>query len=322
MSNQPIKRTPQQQIEHLGEKRITFSYSTQEEALEYLKINNNYFKLRAYRKGFPQRPDGTYIGLDFEYLKDLSINDMLLRYCLLHMCLDVEHFEKVAMMRRFDESDEDGYSIVQDFIKKENNKACAQEDRDACKNSDDEICSLFREVKSSAYCVDLFNKFECKMPIWAFIEVLSFGSFLHFFRFFAEQLKDKDMTDEWYLLKSVKSIRNAAAHSNCVLNDLSPNTRKHRPNYNVMDYMGRMGITKTTRENKMSCEKLYQIATLFYVYDKIMPKKGMREYRIKDLQAVIKRMFLHIEYYDKCEMIESSFIIIKKLVDNLSKSVI
>lgn len=57
------------QICHLISKGVKFEIITVEDARTYLANNNNYFKIRAYRKNFPKHPDGTlkgkYINLDF-----------------------------------------------------------------------------------------------------------------------------------------------------------------------------------------------------------------------------------------------------------------
>ena len=86
------------QIAHLQAKGVKFEKMSVEDAKQYLTKNNNYFKLRAYRKNFPKHPggdfEGQYIDLDFAMLKDLAIIDMRLRYVLIHLALDIEHFAK------------------------------------------------------------------------------------------------------------------------------------------------------------------------------------------------------------------------------------
>ena len=78
--------TPKEQIEHLKKKGVKFNYISEDEAIKYLSDNNNYFKLRAYRKSFEKytegENEGKYIDLDFAMLKDLAIIDMRFRYTL------------------------------------------------------------------------------------------------------------------------------------------------------------------------------------------------------------------------------------------------
>lgn len=49
-------------------------------------------------------------------LVDLSIVDMLLRYEMLPLTLDVEHFAQVKLLKRIEMEGEDGYAVVSDFI--------------------------------------------------------------------------------------------------------------------------------------------------------------------------------------------------------------
>ena len=84
-----------------NEKGITFDYMSEDDAISFLKNKNNYYRLAAYRKNYDKRiageKKGTYIGLDFAYLVDLSIIDMRLRSLLFNMCSDVEHDLKVLL---------------------------------------------------------------------------------------------------------------------------------------------------------------------------------------------------------------------------------
>lgn len=98
--------TASQQIEHLKLRGVHFSLMSEDDARAYLEKNNNYFRLRAYRLGFPTVEEGTrkgeYANLDFKMLVDLSIVDMLLRYEMLPLTLDVEHFAKVKLLKRIE----------------------------------------------------------------------------------------------------------------------------------------------------------------------------------------------------------------------------
>ena len=42
----------EQQVEHLKNKGITFSYCSESDAADYLRDNNNFFKLTSYRKNY------------------------------------------------------------------------------------------------------------------------------------------------------------------------------------------------------------------------------------------------------------------------------
>lgn len=112
-----LKLSYEGQINHLKSKGILFNKVSETKALEYLKLNNNFFKLKSYRKNFNKnKSKDQYVHLEFAYLSDLSIIDTRLRMIILEMALNIEHFTKVDLIRKITDSDvEDGYKIVQDY---------------------------------------------------------------------------------------------------------------------------------------------------------------------------------------------------------------
>ena len=78
--------TPREQVEHSISKGITFNNITEAESEQYLVENNNYFKLRAFRKNFlKSTKSGKYVYLDFSYLIDLACIDNRLRRIRLYL---------------------------------------------------------------------------------------------------------------------------------------------------------------------------------------------------------------------------------------------
>ena len=98
--------TASEQIDHLKSRGVHFSLMSEDDARSYLEKNSNYFRLRAYRLGFPKVEEGTrkgeYINLDFKMLVDLSIVDMLLRYEMRRLRL-MQDFQK-ELQASFDET--------------------------------------------------------------------------------------------------------------------------------------------------------------------------------------------------------------------------
>ena len=314
MKSQKPKLSVDEQIKHLQDKGIQFNEITIEEAKSYLTENNNFFKLSAYRKNYPKYQggtnDGKYIDLDFAYLKDLAIIDMKLRYTFLHLCLDVEHFTKISLLRIVDKDDnEDGYSIITDYINSLNETQKASLENEINRNV------------NNIYCGEIVNKYQKDYPIWAFLEIIPFGRLVSFYQFCAERFSDKVMTSNYFILLTCKEIRNACAHSNCILNELSSNTQKHNTSYRVMKELSTIpALSSTTRKRKMSNAHLQQIVTLLYFHKKIVTSQGVHDAQAKQLHLLIDRMFKNIQYYDTNENIKTSFEFLKRIIDNWFKT--
>lgn len=112
--------TPDEQVKHLRSQGVRFDLMSEKDAISYLAKNNNFFRLRSYRQGFARveegKRKGQFANLDFKMLVDLSVIDMLLRYEMLRLTLDVEHFSKVMLLTHIEKCHEDGYEIIQDFL--------------------------------------------------------------------------------------------------------------------------------------------------------------------------------------------------------------
>ena len=192
------KLSVDEQIEHLKRKGVLFNIMDEDKAKDYLKRNNNYFKLTAYRKNYPKHPDGEnkdkYIRLEFAYLVDIAVADMKLRYQIIHMALDIEHHMKLQLLRKIDSSSEDGYQIVKDFI---DNLPETQ------KNS---LEAEIARNENNIYCGDIIKKYDHDYPIWAFVEIIPFGRVISFYGFCAERFQDKKMKNTYYQLLTCKEI--------------------------------------------------------------------------------------------------------------------
>lgn len=293
------------QIAHMESMGIRFNNTIEESAKEYLQSHNNYFKLASYRKNFLKHPAGEeagkYIDLDFSCLKDLAIIDMRLRYVLLHMCLDVEHFSKVRLMKVLEESESDGYDVVESFIS----------------SLDDIQQELLKAEmgrnRGNPYCGDLVEKYSDEIPMWVFIEIIPFGSYINFYKHCAKYLSNKLMEDEFYLFLCIKELRNAAAHNNCILNDMHPKTTRYNTNYRVLS---KLNQSRHIHQKKMSNARTQQIITLFFAYTKLVTSPGVANNQSIVLHRLTERMFKNISYYNSSETIRTTFQFIKEVIDN------
>lgn len=298
-----------EQIEHLKVKGVLFNIMDEKTAKDYLRKHNNYFKLTAYRKNYSKHPDGEnkdkYIKLEFAYLVDIAISDMKLRYQIIHMALDIEHHVKLQLLQKIDASDEDGYQIVKDYIDS------------LPENQRNQLLSEISRNENNIYCGDIINKYNPDYPIWAFVEIIPFGRVISFYGFCANRFQDKKMNNTYYQLLTCKEIRNAAAHSNCILNDLKSGTAKHATSNDVTKELAKIrAISKGFRNIKMSNARIQQVVTLLYVHKNIVTSDGIRKNECAELAKVVDRMFQNEVYYKENDIIKGTFNYLKLVVDN------
>ena len=301
------------QIEHLKEKGVLFNIMDEAEARDYLDQHNNYFKLTAYRKNYDKHPAGEnkdkYINLEFAYLVDIAVIDMQLRYRIVHMALDLEHHTKLQLLRKMDEYNEDGYQVVQYYIDSLDEKQRKIFDSEINRN------------KGNIYCGDIIAKYEGAFPVWAFIEIVPFGRLVAFYGFCADRFSDKSMKDTFYRLLTCKEIRNASAHSNCILNNLKTKTAAHSTNAAVtLELMKIKGMNTNFRKNRMSNARIQQVVTLLYTHKDMVESEGIKRSESEDLKKIMERVDKNYDYYNTNPMIKGTFDFLKLVVDSWFKS--
>lgn len=271
--------TVEQQIAHLKSKGVTFDLCSEGDAAAYLAEKCQFFKVTAYRKLFDKcvggDNDGCYVNLDFGHLQYVAGLDRRLRDVLLSMTLDIEHFQCAALLHQAEERDEDGYQIMCDYREgvSPSRRRYIENELDARSND--------------AYCGAVIRKYRGDMPIWAFAEVVSFGTFIGLMKFCADRWGDCDLLANQYLIKKAKSVRNASAHSQCILNDLNDGAAQpERVSPVVTRAVASCGIPKRLRAKKLRSPRMAQIATTFYLYDKTVPQGSTRKARAASLESL------------------------------------
>lgn len=291
-------------ISHMKTKGIKFDIGNKEEgAKQFLENNNYYMKLASYRANYDKRKDtGEYINLDFAYLQELSTIDMHLRYIILQMCLDVEHALKTRLLKDIENNlEEDGYDIIRRFITKY-----------------ERSCQNIQKHKSSEYCRELIEKYYPYFPAWVFVELISFSDMVKLYEYYNERYPGRLKDGE--LLYSIRDLRNATAHSNCLINKLQKGTNK--PSVKIVKFVSNIeGIGASMRKNKLSNKFLYDFVSLLYVYREFINVDIVRERRFKQLQEFTNNRALKNEnYFCKNECIKTAYVFIQKIIDYLNEA--
>lgn len=307
--------TAYQQVAHLRSKGVMFSICSEEEAAEYLSSSNNYLRTTSYRVLFPRQVDGpnvgNYIGLDFAHLVELSRIDRRLRSAFREITSDVEHFAKIKLLRLCEELEEDGYEIVANFFDSLNHS-----ERNRLLGG---LRMRAREgSKRDTYLGDLIDHYIGEMPVWVFLEVLEFGQFTNFWLFCSKRWGNPRMTQEHYVLKSVKALRNAVSHGSCIVNGVgsSGGLAGYRPNELITESLNAAGLTNTkTRRLRLRNLRMAQIAAALYVSNDLCQghNAGMRH------ASCMNSVRLYVESRSSLfcdnDNVKSSFAFIWRLVD-------
>lgn len=306
-----------EQINHMKEKGIQFNIEDEKFATDYLTNNTYYFKLKAYEKLYNKSPfgenEGKYINLEFAYLRDLATIDSLLRKRILSIAIDIEHYLKVALLKDFNNSPEDGYEIIEELISK---------DKD---HFDNEIET---KLKGRA-CSDLVQKYKDNFAIWNFVEVISFKDFADLYSLFysrnketfcTKKNKDNFRGEYYYLINPVRLLRNAAAHNNCLLIGLnkSPNLNFNFE-YKVSKFLGDNGIKNTSLNKQLSKPIIHDFCVMLYLFSRIAPKSA-QEHTFSELRELfLGRIIKNQDYYKNNSLVSSAYEFMLKVINIFCK---
>ena len=315
-------------ISYMQSKGIEFKHMTEDDAKDYLHKNNNYFKLTSYRKNYTKYTTGAHLGmyehLDFAYLVELARIDVLLRQVILAMCLDIEHFLKVQLISAIEQaSNEDGYSIIQEYIFDTNNPSFVGR-ADNVSYRAHTIYSKLEKNKNNPYCGDLIAKYNDEMPVWAFIEIISFGDLLRFVEYVSNKL-GWTLPVDLKTLDRVRQIRNAAAHNNCIINDLTPRFKTGSKNpdckepVHITQFVRSTGVNKATMQKKLSNRRFSQLVHLLYAYNIIVTSTNSRQQRYQDLKELVNnRMLQQKDYFSSNTLLTSTYQVLSTIVNSLT----
>jgi len=297
-----------EQIAHMRDvKGIKFTIIDEEQATEFIRKHTYYFKLKAFAKNYEKYNSGDkidqYIDLEFAYIAELSKLDAYFRKIIIRMVLDVEHFLKVQLLRDISESeDEDGYVIVEKF-----------------KQNYPRVFEQIADKAHNPYCRALIEKYKADFAVWNLVEVLSFGEFIELYSYYycyhREPVKVASM------LRSIKWLRNAAAHNNCLFDKIAKPYESISASKELMTRIARIrNLPQKTRESKMKNPVIHDFVALLYVFDKIVPPSTAKELVYKELSDLVNIRFVRYkQYFERNDAITSSYNFLKIVVDFYTK---
>ena len=310
MNHRP-KLTIAEQVEYMRDDcGILFNICSEDEAQKFLSERTYFFKVKAFAKDFHKNPKtNKYIDLDFAYLAELSRLDMHIRRLILPMTVDIEHFLKVGLIKHLSDTncEEDGYEIVERFFK-------------VFPSARAKIC----EKSENAMCSDLTRKLELEgYALWNIIEIMSFGDFINLYAIYSQNynLGNEKIIN---LLFPVKCLRNAAAHNNCLINSLAiPYSRETKISSQLNSYVSKvpdLSKAKKMLDKKLSNPVIHDFVALLFLFDKTVNSSNAKKRAYSELHTLFhERMLRHANYFEKNEVITSTYEFCVKIVDFLSQ---
>ena len=304
-------------VPYLKKKNIKFEKCSENDAIKYLTENNNYYNVTAYKNNFVKYQcgefKGKYIDLDFAYLKDLAIIDYRTRLLLFKMIIDIEHYLKIRILNTIENIDaEDGYNIVNLYLEKDyNDSKFPKKVHDSIRKK---VSNEYYKKIFSKYDIDKDKKIE-NIPIWEFLEIITFGELVNFFEFYTREY-NLDDNKYVFILREINKLRNAVAHNSCVLSELDKKDNLHRADTLIINYLKECGIGKENRNNKLANSRIRQITYTLYMFNIIVSSEGIRNNVKHDITKLFYgRIILNNKYYTNNGLLKSIYNYFDKIIE-------
>lgn len=288
------------QIEHLARRGVRFEVTTRDEARKYLTDHAYFFEVKAYEKDFPRDGRGEYLHLDFAYLQDLVAIDACIRAFILDVFPMLEHHLKVDLNRRLcADRGEDGYSVVRDFLEERRSKG-----RDLMADLERRHVGPNPRVARNRYTGDMFRKYQSDPAYWNFAEVLTFGDLKDFYAFYVARAGDAPRTTG--LLFAAGRARNAAAHGNCLLDNVYGKTERGEKSRKLRSLVKPMlGIDLTEGLKKtLSISSVQDLTCMLLAFLDLVRPDDERASAANLATRLAGRLEEHIGYYARNPRLE------------------
>ncbi len=154
--------------------------------------------------------------------------------------------------------------------------------------------------------------FDC--PAWVLMELLSFGDFIHFYKYYYG-LKGS-MPVDISMINLVKSLRNGCAHNNCIIADLNPGSFT-APAAISRKIKAMSDINQNQRQKKLSCRAVLEFVSMLCVYDMVVSEK-VKNHRVGELKHLFNNRIKEKKgFFEKNQLITSTFDFTNKVIKNL-----
>ena len=300
IQNKP-KKTVSQLIEEMAERGITFNYINTESAEVYLSEINNYLRTASYRKNYQKyqrgRKQGQYINLDFAYLTELSTIDMHYRFLIQKMCSDIEHSICVKLISDIEkDSTTDGYDLVRNYLHNNPRELQKIEGMVVSPHTGNLLRKYFTlSSHGNRHRIQIQNYDDC--PVWVLLELLSFGSLIFFYLDYYPSRNIGHLPRN--ILNLVRSLRNAAAHNNCILSTLrKPNSlKKFSKTKKLANILGKIPEFREldNRDAMMKNPVIHDFVTLLFVYNDVMKVSATKKPEIEKWKKFVIYFVMRME---------------------------
>lgn len=291
-----------QQIQHMKKQDIKFNLYSADEAKSFLTKSNYYFKVKAFAKNYRKNKDNNkYIDLDFKYLRKFTILDTLFRDLILELSLLCEHLIKTAICYHCSENlDDDGYESVSNFLQEQENNTPKTLQR-----YDDNIFNF--------YSKELLDKYRNDLPVWVFVEILTFDELIKFYDFYTKQFNMPVFVNTFDLY-AIKSLRNIAAHNNCILHTLTMiplNNKDFKISYYLIQILQKKNLLSHNK-NEIRIPVIHDFLCLILIFNDICPETEIKNIIKKKISDFFAKCEEKKEYFDNENLIKKRYKFIKK----------
>lgn len=245
---------------------------------------------------------------------ELSKIDMYFRKIILEMCLDVEHVLKTRMLYDISCNEkEDGYNIVQKYFSAYHNTKM----------------EIIQKANSYNFTSNLAGKYTVdeEYPVWNLVELLSFGKFVELYTLYYQEYNSPNYS---VYLQSIKFLRNAAAHSNCLLSSLMrpKGEKKFRKTNQLTNALAKAKkeISEHARVKYMSYPVFHDFVALVFVYNDLLKEAANRNMRNNTMNELVHffceengRVLKHRDYFAKNQVITEAYKFVSSVIQYIQK---